>query len=212
VAEVKMMLKFDEAKLVAELEQLSAPMRVVFAAACAERQMPAYKLFHSQTGQGDPDTLQHALDDVWQHPNMAVSEEQIEEVMALIPQEDGFAGLWTQRATNAQNAGMSVIYALRTRLCGEAQEAAWAARVAYEALDNVVINSEGIDTNNPDGEHRVLSHPLIQAELARQHWNLDELRCASASDLANVIERVRNRARAEAAIFFGSISESFSDG
>jgi len=205
------MRKFDESKLVTELERLPIVFRVGFAAACAERQMSAYRLFEAASGGGGaPDSLEHALDHVWAEPtrtkSVAELEHQIEEVMALIPQEDGAQREWTQEATNAQNAGMSVVYALRTRLTGEAQEAAWAARVAYEALDNFVINKEAIDTSVPGGELRVVSHPLVQAELERQERDLRELLAASDGEVEKVLQQLRDRSRAESALFFGPVS------
>jgi uncharacterized protein YjaG (DUF416 family) len=199
------MLEFDESKLVTMLKRLPAPLRVAFAAACAERQIPAYRIFSSQTGQGDPDALQRTLDDLWAEPSTTRGEpeleRQVKEVLGVIPQEEGFVGPWTQQATNAQNAGMSLVYALRARLNGEAQEAAWSALVAYEALDNFVINHEDIDTNEPAGEHKVLSHQLVQAELARQQRDLEDLLAADGRDLKGVFSRLRERAKLDAAKF-----------
>lgn len=200
------MRMFDESALIAKLGRLPAPLRIAFATACAERQMPAYRRFGIQVGREVPDALEHALEEVWTDPSLVPDregfEQRIEELMALIPQEEGFQQPWTQEVTNAQNAGMSAVYALRAKLGGEAQEAAWAARVAYEALDNFVINSENIDTNRPGEEQRVIAHPLVQAELARQHRDLDELD-SGKQDPAALIARLRDRARAEAAVFFG---------
>lgn len=205
-----MVIKFDYAGLVAELERLPVPLRVAFAAASAVRQMPAYRRFHEQTGEGDPAVLERALEDVWMDAMGAKKEFAFEghlgEVMALIPQEDEISGQWTEEATYAQDAGMSVAYALRTRTTGAAQEAAWAASVAYEALDHFVINREGIDTNKPGAEERVLSDPIVQAELARQRRDLDELCAATPTDVRDVVARVRDRAKAEAEIFFGRVS------
>ncbi|HZF51180.1 MAG TPA: hypothetical protein VE093_21120 [Polyangiaceae bacterium] len=98
---------------------------------------------------------------------------------------------------------MAVIYALRAKLTGEAQEAAWAARVAYEALDNFVINKDRIDTNKPGEELRVLLHSLVQAELNRQERDVRELLAASDRDVAMTVNQLRDRARAEAVVFFG---------
>ncbi|MFO0758498.1 MAG: DUF416 family protein [Byssovorax sp.] len=200
------MRTFDESNLIAALERLPAPLRVVFAAACAERQMPAYRRFEAQNGQDAPNALDRALADAWMDPSPVQDREGfnrlIEELMALVPQEEGFRRPWTQDATNAQNAGMAAVYVLRTKLAGEAQEAAWTARVAYEALDNFVINSAGIDMNKPGEEPRVIAHPLVQAELDRQQRDLDELG-AGDRDQPRLCARLRARAVAEAAIFFG---------
>jgi uncharacterized protein YjaG (DUF416 family) len=77
--------------LVAEIERLPAPLRVVFATACAERQMPAYRHFEVQNGREVPNALERALADVWKDPNPVQDRKEfaqrIEELMALIPQE-----------------------------------------------------------------------------------------------------------------------------
>lgn len=202
-----MAVTFDEGALVTKLQNLPQEHRVAFAAMCAERQMGAYRLFEAMNGREVPNALEGALEEVWIDPAVMrdekTFEQRIEELMHLIPQDKTLQKPWTQSATNAQNAGMSAIYALRTRLSGDAQEAAWAARVAYEALDNFVINSGNIDTNTPGNEQQVLSHPLVQAELRRQQRDLDELRTGKEHH-ARLIARLRDRARTEAAIFFGA--------
>lgn len=201
------MRKFDESKLIADLKRLPIPLRVAFAAACAERQMLGYRLFRAQANQVAPDALEEALEEVWAEPsttnNTDELEQQVEAMMALIPQENNVEEPWTQTATNAQNAGMAVTYALRTKLTGEAQDAAWAARVAYEALDSFVINKEGIDTNKPNEELRVVSHPLVQAEFERQERDLRDLLAASGGEYAEVVTKIRDQARLESSLFFG---------
>ncbi|MCC6334914.1 MAG: hypothetical protein IT380_13135 [Myxococcales bacterium] len=129
---------------------------------------------------------------------LRAKEEQIETLMSLVPQEDSINGPWTQDATNAQNAGMAAIYALRTKLLGDPQEAAWAARVAYEALDNFVINSEDIDRNVRGAELRVLAHPLVQAELARQLSDIQDLKMHASEPVPTAVARVRTRATSDA--------------
>ncbi|WP_437531192.1 DUF416 family protein [Sorangium sp. So ce726] len=193
--------------MISSLERLPVPFRVAFAAACAERQMLAYRIFAMRTERNPANSMEIALETVWADPNATENatdlERQIEAIMSQIPQENCVEGPWTQEATNAQNAGMAVAYALRTKLAGDAQEAAWAARVAYEALDNFVINKESIDTNTPDNELRVLSHPLIQAELGRQERDVRTLLAANNREIARTVREIREQARAEAATFLG---------
>jgi len=200
------MQNFDEARLISEIRHLPAPLRVAFAAACAERQMSAYRQFEERRRRASPNALDLALQDVWAHPDQPQDpeelEQQIESLMSIVPQEDDIEGPWNQDATNAQNAGMAAIYALRTKVRGDPQEAAWAARVAYEAVDNFVINSEDIDTNTPGEELRVLAHPLVQAELTRQRIDLEDLRAHASEALPTAVARVRNRATADSSRFF----------
>lgn len=208
LAQVKSMQNFDEAKLISEIGVLPPPLRVAFAAACAERQMLAYRQFEVHCGRSSPNALELALQALWAQPeqpqNVEAFEEQIEALMSLVPQEDSINGPWTQDATNAQNAGMAAIYALRTKLRGDPQEAAWAARVAYEALDNFVINSEDIDTNVPGAERRVLAHALVQAELARQLSDIQDLKMHASEPVPTAVAQARTRATADAHRFLRS--------
>ncbi len=121
-------------------------------------------------------------------------EAKIDACMQLIPQED--LRQWENGQTYAENAATSVVYALRCRQTGKSEEALWAARRAYETLDTFVINTEDIDTNIPGVEARMLSHPLIQAELGRQQRDLDELQRGEVT-----VQGLQKRAKAEATDF-----------
>jgi len=185
-------------------------LRVIFATSCAERLMPAYWLFHTESGEGDPVAMSRALEDLWSNPVLPevheeVYEQQLEKVMSLIPRDYEIGRSWTEQTTYAQDSLISLAYALRTRLTGEPQEAAWSARVAYEALDHFVINLEDIDTNKPGGEERVICHPIVQAELKRQQRDLDELLDSSGQNVHEIALRFRDRACAEAGSFFGPV-------
>lgn len=200
------MLIFDEARLISELGVLPPPLRVAFAAACAERQMSAYRQFERDCGCSSPSALDLALQEVWSSPeqpqDIEAFEGRIEDLMSLVPPDDVISSPCPQDAMNAHHAGIAVIYALRTRLRGDPQEAAWAALVAYEALDSYVINTEDIDVNMPGAELRVLAHPLVQAELARQLSDIEDLKLHASKPVPIAVSRVRTRATAEAERFF----------
>ncbi len=199
------MITFNQQKLLADLQRLPPRLRVAFAAACAERQLPAYLSFLRESHAEEQNALVRALDDVWVNSSndeeMAL-QQQLKECMELIPQEDAVSGC-TGKASHAQEAGISIVYALRTRISGKAEEAAWSAQTAYEILDNFVINQDEIDPNQPGSESRVLSHPLVQAELLRQQRDLDELRNMGDANHQHVVMRIRDRAKADKPIFFG---------
>jgi len=55
-----------------------------------------------------------------------------------------------------------------------------------------VIDTEGLDINKPRDMARVLSHPLVQAELARQRRDLDELLSVFGRESPQVIARLRD--------------------
>jgi uncharacterized protein YjaG (DUF416 family) len=198
-------LSFNEQSLVGELTRLPLPFRVVFAAASAERLLPAYISFSRQTGRGDPTALTAILERLWldaQGDRMDTRQvqENVDLSMSLIPQEDAIS--WVSEQAWAEDAAAAVAYALRCRLNGQAQEAAWAARRAYEALDHFVIAREGIDTSKAGAEAQVLSHPLVQAELLRQQRDLGELLAADQQDLLRVAQRTHQRAKAESETVF----------
>jgi hypothetical protein len=115
-------------------------------------------------------------------------------------------GDWIEGQAAADRAATALCYALRCRKTGEPQEAAWAARHLYEVLDDFVINREHIDTNQPGRENRVLAHPLIQAELARQRRDLEELFQADEANIPGTVVRLQERAKAEAHNLFDSNS------
>jgi uncharacterized protein YjaG (DUF416 family) len=60
-----MILCFDEASLILELEQLHPEHRAVFAATVAERLFPAYLSFSRRTGRGNPPVLKALLEGLW---------------------------------------------------------------------------------------------------------------------------------------------------
>lgn len=202
------MRRFDENCLVLKLKELPRELRVAFAAACAQRQLPAYEAFHQETGEGDPAALAGMLERVWQDLSgrpMATDDlrSMIDRCMVLTPSEEA-VDHWTDHHAYAEDASASVAYALRTRLTGEAQEAAWAARRAYESLDQYVIRQLGIDVNEPRAEDRIVGHPLIQKELEREERDLEELATgpdrSSAPDV--LVAALRARAEEEGTHFF----------
>lgn len=202
------LIHYNEQELVRRLEQLSPKLRVVFAAACAERLLPTYFSFSERTGNGDPSRLAMILERLWvdlQGNPMSTEEMRanLDVCMSLIPQEG--EDLWVDEQAYAEDAAVALAYALRCRQSGESQEAAWAARRAYEAVDYYVINRVGIDANQPGGEEQVLSHDIVRAELARQHRDIEDLLYAvSNAKTKDVVSLLWSRARIDAIRFFQS--------
>jgi uncharacterized protein YjaG (DUF416 family) len=171
-------MTYDEAHLIKKLETLPKHLRVVFAALCAERIVPAYSAFAERTGSGEPSYLVSVLNRLWQDlEGHEMSNEQIQEdldaCLELIRDEN--EGQWSSLRAYAEDAVAAVAYALRARQSGKSQEAAWAARRSYEAIDYFVVSQKAINTNEPDAEKRIIAHPLIQKELVRQWEDLNEL-------------------------------------
>jgi Protein of unknown function (DUF416) len=130
-------------------------------------------------------------------------QENVDEVMKLIPEDDSRP--WVPEAPLADNAAAAVAYAITCRQSGESQDAAWAARRAYEAVDQLIIANGDVDLNAAGAEEKVLSHPLIQAELARQRRDLDQLQTTNEErELVRVATDLRTRPRAESELMFKS--------
>jgi len=203
------MIRYDEPLLVKHLNRIAPPLRVAFAASCAERLFPAYVRFSEQTGRGNPRILRSALDRLWTAlVDQAISASdlatEIDSCMAQIPRED--EGDWSPTRAYAEDAAAAIAYGLRVLNKGDSQEAAWAARRVYEALDHFVINTSGVDGDGPDVEEQVLQHPLVQAELKRQRRDLEALVVAHSQsrDTRATIDSLRKMAMSEASTFFGS--------
>jgi hypothetical protein len=170
--------------------------------------MPAYGHFAEICGRGDPAELESILDQLWRDilgENRMRGEDlqaALTACMRLIPRED--EGAWIPEQAAAEDGASAVAYAVRCRQCGDANEAAWAGRRAYEALDHFVATRDRIGADNPHAEQSALSHPIVQAELLRQERDLDDLGAPDTQDGIKPIVSVRERARGEASMFFGT--------
>jgi len=204
-------LRFDEARLISQLMDLPNELRVAFAALCAERQLPNYIRFSTKSGIGNPSVLTEALSSIWDDlQQRSVSNAQLatilERCMALIPtgEEDT-----DEETAYAEDAAASVAYTIRARLAGDPQEAAWAARRAYEAVDHFILSQLNPAIVEQDLEGVVIAHPLAQAELKRQQADLRDLHSVSGENRfpARVISELRDRARHDAELFLTTANQ-----
>lgn len=191
-------LQFDESALRRDAELLSIRDRSAFAAACAQRLLPSYVKFSKQTARGNPEKLAASLgllwDDLLGRKEMSDSDlqKEISSSLGLIPEDE--KKTWVVEQAAADDAASAVAYALRTRLRGNGQDAAWAARRAYDAVTYYCQNV-GIEP----GKVKILDlsetsrNPLVQAELSRQHRDITELLQGTIA-----LVRLRERAVAEA--------------
>jgi uncharacterized protein YjaG (DUF416 family) len=201
-------LLYDEAANVRRLAQLPAPLRVAFALLSGMRILPRYRCFHAATGRGDPASLEAIAERLWGDVlGDRMSNDEIKSTadscLALVPsEEDG----WDEATQPfAEDAAAAVAYAVRSRLTGEPQEGAWAARRAYETVERYVVATTGLSLDDPEDELTVLSHPLVQAELARQQRDLEDLTALSAeASTHSALRHLRDRSQQEAAAFLGT--------
>jgi uncharacterized protein YjaG (DUF416 family) len=201
-------LRFEEPLLRAQLDRLPREHRTAFAAACAERLFPAYLRFSHEATKADVETLRALLDRLWDDLTGSNPLSELEarasakKCLALVPREEDEP---SDAQPCAEDATAALAYAFETRVKSGSREAAWSARRAYEALDHfLMFDDSGVVASA--NEQRLLEHPLVQAELARQRRDLDELLRAREGAVDEVAARLRDRAKEEGATFFGAAS------
>jgi hypothetical protein len=88
----------------------------------------------------------------------------------LIPGEDDL-----DECGCVEDAVSAVCCAYRTRLTGASQEAAWAARRAYECSDNRALAQRRANVSRIDDEDVIARDPSVQSELQQQLRDLEKL-------------------------------------
>lgn len=178
--------RYDEDELANELSVLTSPARALFACACAECLMAAYRWFCLAAGSGDYSVVRGALDVAWSAADGEAAELDSlrKRIIAVVPHTDnpqislGFAV--------AQNAIACVCYAMDVCLTGDVQASVWAARQLYDAADSLVQQGSATQTYIADIEReppvRMMLRSIVEA-----------LGDVSASDVADL------RAKAEEA-------------
>ncbi len=202
-----MILEFNEELLKEELDRLTPPVNLAFAACCAQRLMSICHSFARVTGKTRiADLIDRSLDHIWAHilsgPDISQTDLLLDDLMDAMATEDNSDR--SDLTAYAEDGMSSVAYCLRFMQSGDAQEAAWAARRVYETLDQSVLFRGDIQVYEPGGEARILADPLIQAELSRQARDLAELKSANDHITADFLHRLRQRSTKEQAIIWAS--------
>lgn len=179
------MYNYDEDALVAELGQIDVRGRIAFALAAATRQIGNWEWYARQFDPKNLDIMRHVTERLWIEilTNTLIPsawfdmEEQLE---IPIPRDDEPEKYVVCHAV-AEHAICSLIYAIRCIGNGDPQEAGWAARRAYELVDQAVIRilDEGRDSYN---EAAIISHPIVQRELSRQRRDIEFLLGSSGQE------------------------------
>jgi uncharacterized protein YjaG (DUF416 family) len=199
-------LRFDRDSLAKELSSLPKRLRAAFAAACAQRLMPSYVRSASENSTANPRLVARILGDLWKdlendsHRPDEIKKE-VEICESLIPDYDHkyFEGM-----EYAEDAVMSLAYALDARLTGESKKAALAAEHVNDAVDTHVLRLLGIEVIRPGDDVILKAHPLIQAEYRRQRVDLVDLRSAANNPRSEraIITQIKRRAESDAAYLF----------
>ncbi len=181
------MIRFDEVKLIVDLEKLSTIKRIAFAAAVSTRAINNYEFYASRIGQEDnaPSKIVRSIwDDIFNYAfDLKKWEIILNEILDLIPEEDGKWTIWHALVDDSLS---SLAYTIRCIITQSSQEAAWAARRVYEAVDQVVISQiEKVSTH--DQELMVLSNELVQRELKRQERDMHLIKTDAGNESINRI-------------------------
>jgi uncharacterized protein YjaG (DUF416 family) len=196
------MKRYDEADRIRRVQALRSEDRVAFALLCATRLLPQYRRFHEKTRRGDAGAVEELAERLWQHltsTRMILEdlERAVDRCMELIPNED--EGWDEQSQPYAEDAAAALAYAHRAAVTGDAREAVWASRRAYEAMDHFA----GKSTVGSSYEEKArIQHPAVQAELSRQLRDIAELGQIDESNRVQSLERLRHRAEQEGASAF----------
>jgi uncharacterized protein len=199
--------EYDEPAMLRRLNTLGLRQRVAFAALCAERLLRAQNALLREAHAPELDKPSLILAKLWGDlAGEAMTPEELkislERCVTLAPTEDE---AWELPEALTAEACCAVAYSLGCRLSGDAQEAEWAARQSYNALDFFVGTTYDIDYSKPGGEERLLEHPLVQRELCRQQRDLAEL-AESANLEEETLQQMRRRAEVEAETMFTATS------
>jgi len=164
------------------LDRLNPLLRTTFATACAARlvslldgsddvPIPPKEILSSTIGLLEADNREMGSTSVeW--------EAVLNRVAAILPTEDQAS---EQGWDLLDDAAAAVAYAIRTRLTGSSQEAAWSARRCYEYFDGVANRALAAVGVAEPAESRLLAHDEVQNELARQHELLKALQRPTAT-------------------------------
>lgn len=195
-----MTLMYNEAAILGTLRQLSPLFRSVYATAAATRLLPAFSHLMMEKSAYVDATLAQVIDQLWtdlERPDISEMrlDPLLDQCMSLLPEETQD---WSSDRPYAEDAVSSAVYAIRSRLTGSPQEAVWAGRRVYEALDQYAINDSGVSFDQPDSEMRLATHPWVQVELRHQQEDLADLVTAQQLEASRVVQRLRERASASA--------------
>jgi uncharacterized protein YjaG (DUF416 family) len=170
------MERFDPDSIRQKAAHLSGWQRVAFMAACCERMLPNYETFHMQTGFGNPGVLRRELDAVWawieSDAPLKDAAELISQVDLQTPNTEEFKSAYTSAALDAANSIAITLEAMN----GVSEDGvAEVASLARDSVDLFVQQHDDLDPSDLNFEHRIMSSPLMQAELAAQTQSLKEL-------------------------------------
>lgn len=165
---------FNGEALMERLIRLDNKRQLAFGAVCCERLLPNYLAFQKNAGWGNIDPIRKALDYVWWSlSNQPPSSQEIKNMIAscesAAPDSEDFDSLYV---TSAQDVCFAVCGLLDYLLEGDVGKVVQAATYATDSVDLYVQEIENMAPDDPQLERRILTHRLMQRELAQQEQDL----------------------------------------
>jgi hypothetical protein len=169
-----LMPAFNSSTLKERLKRLDTKRQLTFGVLCCERLLPNYLAFQKDSGWGDVAPVRQALDYVWaflcgQQLDPQEIKKSIELCESAAPNSDDFVSLYV---TSAQDACFAVCGLLDYLLESDVDKIVQAATYATDSVDLYVQEIENMTPNDPQLEKKILSHRLMQRELAQQEEDL----------------------------------------
>lgn len=195
---MEMVAAFSEKRTLEALCKLEPHQQIAFGASCCERMLPNYETFAREVGWRDARPLRNALDVAWdacasQYLPEAVLRELLSRCDDCAPDSADFTSLYT---SSAQDAVFAICSLLDFLLEGDVNRIVSIPRFSTDSVDLIVQEREAMDPRDPLRESRILGHPLMQQELARQQRDLEDASRIRRGDRAALLA-LRARAQGE---------------
>ncbi|MCG8422126.1 MAG: YjaG family protein [Proteobacteria bacterium] len=169
--------EFDHGEVLQRLKRLSFLSALAFLLSCAERLYPNYLAFLRHHGWGNADAIRESLDLGWTVLEGGnVDGDRIDDVRSRCqdaePDTEHFDSVYVSPALDAASVAGILLDFIRAK---DVNSVAEAASLCRDTVDMYIQELESMDANAPDLEARILAHPLMQRELARQRGDIERL-------------------------------------
>jgi uncharacterized protein YjaG (DUF416 family) len=196
---------FNRDEVLRSLRQLQVSGALAFALSCAERMLPNYSVFSRTEHWGSVQSLRDALDAGWdvlvgQQVSAQLLTRLEKECQEATPDTENFDSIYLSPALDAACAAGQVLEFVRTQ---ELSLVADLASLSCDTVDMYVQELEGMDAQDPRLEQRILTHPMMQAELSRQRSDLARLQTIDWSHDRGILLRSEWRAPWKSGIGLG---------
>lgn len=186
-----MLPAFNSASLRSRLGCLSCEQQLTFGALCCERLIPNYLAFQNDTNWGDVTALRNSLDLVWKAlGDHVIADGELSKAIssceAVVPYSENFSSPFV---TAAQDACFSICSLLDYLLKPDVDKIVQVATYSTDSVDLYIQELVHLSPTDPFLEERILSHQLMQRELARQDTDLHTIE--SSPSLPHMLLKMR---------------------